>query len=197
MNLMKRSPELLALLASALLVNAANPRGAAHAQMADHNSMTESGETTPAKIARAMSAGPADVAKSARIIDTDAHGNIVVLREGSNGFTCMPGNPKAVGDPPMCEDAASMQWEADFKAHKPKPTNVVPGITYMLAGATQRSDSDPYDMTSPPIAIGPHWMIMWPFDPKTTGLPTTHKPAGAYIMWAGSPYAHVHIMGRP
>jgi hypothetical protein len=26
---------------------------------------------------------------------------------------------------------------------------------------------------------------------------TTHKPTGAYIMWAGSPYAHVHIMGRP
>jgi surface antigen len=38
---------------------------------------------------------------------------------------------------------------------------------------------------------------MWPFDPKTTGLPTTHKPTGAYIMWAGSPYAHVHIVGRP
>lgn len=40
-------------------------------------------------------------------------------------------------------------------------------------------------------------MIMWPFDPKTTGLPTTHKPTGAYIMFAGSPYAHLHIMGRP
>jgi hypothetical protein len=40
-------------------------------------------------------------------------------------------------------------------------------------------------------------MIMWPFDPKTTGLPTKHKPTGAYIMWAGSPYAHLHIMGRP
>ena len=50
---------------------------------------------------------------------------------------------------------------------------------------------------SPPIPIGPHWMIMWPFDPKATGLPTTHKPAGACIMWAGSPYAHLHVMGRP
>jgi hypothetical protein len=40
-------------------------------------------------------------------------------------------------------------------------------------------------------------MIMWPFDPKTTGLPTTHKATGAYIMWAGSPYAHMHVMGRP
>ena len=23
---------------------------------------------------------------------------------------------------------------------------------------------------------------MWPFDPKITGLPTTHKPTGAYII---------------
>jgi hypothetical protein len=40
-------------------------------------------------------------------------------------------------------------------------------------------------------------MILWPFDPKTTGLPTTHKATGVYIMWAGSPYAHIHVMGRP
>jgi len=102
-----------------------------------------------------------------------------------------------IGDPPMCTDAAAMQWSADFRARKAKPTNTEPGIIYMLAGATQRSDTDPYDTTSQPIPIGPHWMIMWPFDPKATGLPTTHKAAGAYIMWAGSPYAHLHVMGRP
>jgi hypothetical protein len=152
---------------------------------------------TQEKIARATSAGPENISESARIIDTDAQGNKVILREGSNGFTCMPGNPNVVGEPPMCVDAASMQWFADAKAHKPKPTNTVPGITYMLAGATQRSDSDPNDTTSMPIDVGPHWMIMWPFDPKATGLPVTHKDTGAYIMWAGSPYAHVHIMGRP
>jgi hypothetical protein len=152
---------------------------------------------TQEKIARAMSAGPDNISKSAKIIDSDPQGNKAVLREGSNGFTCMPGNPDVVGDPPMCADAASMQWASDFSAHQPKPTNIVPGITYMLAGATQRSDSDPYDKTSPPITVGPHWMIIWPFDPKTTGLPTTHRDTGAYIMWAGSPYAHVHVMGRP
>jgi hypothetical protein len=196
MTLMTRNLGLITLSAAVLLVSVTNPPGAAHAQTVDHSSATDAGETTQAKIARAMSAGPTDVAKSARIIDTNARG-IVVLREGNNGFTCMPGNPRAVGDPPMCADAAAMQWSADFKAHKPRPTNTEPGIIYMLAGATQRSDTDPYDTTSPPIPIGPHWMIMWPFDPKTTGLPTTHKPTGAYIMWAGSPYAHLHVMGLP
>lgn len=154
-------------------------------------------ETKEAKIARALSAAPEEVARAARVVDTDTDGKTIVLREGTNGFTCMPGNLKAVGDPPMCADAASMQWAADFRARKPKPTNKIPGITYMLAGATQRSDSDPYDKTGPAITVSPHWMIMWPFDAKTTGLPTTHKSTGAYIMWAGSPYAHLHVMGHP
>jgi len=197
MGFAKRSLRSLILLASVLLVNETNPQGAAQAQGPDHSSSMDANETTQAKIARALSAGPPDVALSAQVVDTDAQGKMAVLREGNNGFTCMPGNPKVVGDPPMCADAASMQWAADFKARKPKPTNTVPGITYMLAGATQRSDTDPFDTTSPPIQVGPHWMIMWPFDPKATGLPATHRERGAYIMWAGSPYAHVHVMGRP
>src|SRR5260370_39598896 len=96
-------------------------------------------ESVQARIARAMSAGPSEIAKSARIVDTDSQGKTVVLREGNNGFTCMPGNPKVIGDPAMCADAASMQWSADFRAHKPKPTNTVPGITYMLAVGREHS----------------------------------------------------------
>jgi hypothetical protein len=166
--------------------------------MEDMRGMTGSStDSAQVQIERALSAAPPEIAKSAKVLGTDANGKTVVLRDGNNGFTCMPGNPKVIGLPPMCADAASMQWGADFGAHKPKPTNTVPGITYMLAGATQRSDSDPYDKTSPAIHVGPHWMIMWPFDPKATGLPTKHKATGAYIMWAGTPYAHVHIMGNP
>ena len=196
MKLTKLSLTFLTLTASVLLISGLLLRGTAQTTPSDHNA-SAGDDSTQVKIARAMSAGPTEVAKAARIVDTDAQGKMVVLREGNNGFTCMPGNLKVVGEAPMCVDAPSMQWFADARAHKPKPTNTVPGITYMLAGATQRSDSDPNDTTSMPIEVGPHWMIMWPFDPKTTGLPITHKPTGAYIMWAGSPYAHVHIMGRP
>jgi hypothetical protein len=197
MKLAKRTLFFLATATAMLLVMETNFGRSVQARTLAQNSTPEESDTTPGKIARAMSAGPDDIARSARLIDTDAEGNTVVLREGSNGFTCMPGNPKVIGEPPMCVDVASLQWFADAKTHKPKPTNPVPGITYMLAGATQRSDSDPDDKTSPAITVGPHWMIMWPFDRKTTGLPTTHKPTGAYIMWAGSPYAHLHVMGRP
>jgi hypothetical protein len=68
----------------------------------------------------------------------------------------------------------------------------------MLAVATtQRSDSDPHDTTSMPIEVDPHWMIMRPFDPKTTRPPSAHKPTGAYIMWAGSPSAICKLCGAP
>jgi hypothetical protein len=197
MKIAKRTLSLLAAATAMLLVKEAKFGRPVQARTLVQNSTTEASDTTQGKIARAMSSGPDDIARSARIIDTDAESNTVVLRDGSNDFTCMPGNPKVIGEPPICVDAASLQWFTDAKAHKPGPTNTVPGITYMLAGATQRSDSDPNDTTSPAITVGPHWMIMWPFDPKTTGLPTTHRPTGAYIMWAGSPYAHLHVMGRP
>ena len=197
MKLTKLSLTFLTFTAAVPLISGMLLRGAAQTTPSDHNASAGSDDSTQVKIARAMSAGPTEVAKAARIVDADAQGKMVVLREGNNGFTCMPGNLKVVGEPPMCVDAPSMQWFADARAHKPRPTNTVPGVTYMLAGASQRSDSDPNDTTSMPIDVGPHWMIMWPFDPKTTGLPTTHKPTGAYIMWVGSPYAHVHIMGRP
>jgi hypothetical protein len=197
MSLMKQKLGLPGLAVAMTLAAVAIGREAVRAKEPDVHSSVVVDDATQKKIALAMSAGPAHIAATARIVDTDAQGQQVVLREGSSGFTCMPGNSKVVGAPPMCADAASLQWFADSKAHKPKPTNTVPGITYMLAGATQRSDSNPNDTTSMPIEVGPHWMIMWAFDPATTGLPTVHKATGAYIMWAGTPYAHLHVMGRP
>jgi hypothetical protein len=153
-------------------------RGQMHSMESSTSAAKESAET---KIARALSAGPAEIAKAATVAEMDGQGKLKILRQGTNGFTCMPGDPTGIGLPPMCADAVAMQWNDDFMHHKPKPTTTTPGIEYMLAGATQRSDSDPYDTTSPPIKIGPHWMILWAFDPKTTALPTTHKPTGAYI----------------
>lgn len=193
---MKSNSSVLAATFAALLLAALAPNALAQTHTAQSSALYAD-ELTEIKIARALSAAPPVVAEAATVAEMDSHGKMTVLRPGTNGFTCMPGDPSGVGQPAMCADEASLQWFKDFAEHKPKPTNTVPGITYMLAGATQRSDSDPYDTTSPAITVGPHWMIMWPFDPKATGLPTTHTPMGAYIMWAGTPYAHLHIMGRP
>ena len=57
-------------------------------------------ETKEAKIARALSAAPANVSEGAKVIDRDNNGAETVLRDGSNGFTCFPGHPGVVGDAP-------------------------------------------------------------------------------------------------
>ncbi|GEB38037.1 hypothetical protein GLI01_20720 [Gluconacetobacter liquefaciens] len=154
-------------------------------------------EPVEVKIARALSAGPPQVTADATVAEPAEKGELHILRQGRNGWTCLPGSNSIIGDPPMCEDAVALQWNQDREEGKPHPTTSVPGIEYMLGGATQRSDTDPHDMSSPAIKIGPHWMILWPFDPKTSGLPTVHKDSGAYIMYAGTPWAHIHVMGAP
>src|ERR1700761_428902 len=110
--------------------------------------------STKQKIALALSAGPNNIIKDATVAEPDGHGGMRILRQGTNDFTCMPGDPGGVGMPPMCMDKVAVQWNKDFDEHTPKPTTTVPGIEYMLAGATQRSDSDPNDNTSPAIKIG-------------------------------------------
>jgi hypothetical protein len=154
-------------------------------------------ESKEAKINRAMSAGPPSIAKDAKITDMDDKGNMVTLREGNNGWVCMPGHPDRVGDVAMCLDGPAMQWAQDLLGHKEKPSNTRPGIMYMLAGGTDWSATDPWATSGTPIKEPPHWMIMWPFDPKTSGLPTEPKQTGTWIMWAGTPYAHLMINQKP
>jgi hypothetical protein len=137
-------------------------------------------EPAAIQIARAISAGPKHVTDGARLTGTDAQGKTIVLREGDNGFVCRAGSLTVVAQPPQCSSTKS------------KPT-----ITYMLAGATQRSVTDPNDNTSPSLAIAPHWMIMMRFDPKTSGIPEAYTDTGAYLMWSQTSIGHMHINGAP
>lgn len=163
--------------------------------MPDENRMAE--EIKREKIRRAMLAGPASVTAEATVAEMDRQGNLTVLRPGTNEWVCIPGDQNVVGHADMALDPMGMVWFQDVRAKKPKPTNTSPGLIYMLNGATQRSFTDPFDTTSPPIPIGPHWMILWPFDAKAAGLSTVMRDAGTMVMFAGTPYAHLHICGSP
>lgn len=154
-------------------------------------------ESKEDKIARALSAAPASIAEQAKVVDRDEQGAEIVLRDGNNGFTCFPGHPGVVGDVTFCANQAALQWEKDFADHKRTPTNNEPGIEYMLRGGIDWSGSDPNATSGTPIKEPPHWMIMWPFDAKTTGLPTAPKQTGTWIMYAGTPWAHLMINQRP
>jgi hypothetical protein len=150
------------------------------------------------KIARAMRAGPIQITKEATVAEMNRHGDMTtILRQGTNGWVCTPGDENRISDPPMCIDRIGIQWFKDLLLRKPSPSNTTPGLCYMLCGATQHSNSDAFDTTSPAIPIGPHWMVLWPFDSAHCGLPTDVRDAGAWIMFAGTPYAYLHICGSP
>ena len=116
---------------------------------------------------------------------------------GDQRWICFPGNENKIGNVPMCCDPMGLQWMRDAMAGEPKPTNTAPGLIYMLCGATQHSNTDAADHTSPAIPIGPHWMILWPYDAARDGLPRTVRDAGAWVMFDGTPYAYLHICGTP
>lgn len=148
-------------------------------------------------IKSAMAAAPAAVAEKATIMAFEADGTMKTLRAGSNGFTCMPDSPATPGADPMCMDANAMKWAQAWIAHKPPPTDA-PGVMYMLAGGTDASNTDPYAKAPTGggdwIKTGPHLMVVGS-GKALEGYPSGPKPntAAPYVMWAGTPYAHLMI----
>lgn len=145
----------------------------------------------------AESAAPAAVAAGATIYAFGADGAMRTLREGSNGYWCMPDDPSTPGDDPMCGDANAMEWAMAWMSKKDPPKGKV-GLIYMLAGGSDASNTDPYG-TAPSdsnnwIKTGRHIMIMNAMD-QMTGYPTDPKPdtSKPYVMWHGTPYAHLMV----
>lgn len=184
-----------ALVSTGLLAAAPLPAGAAGQHSVDPAHLDE--EIKKEKIRRAILAGPSIVTAEATVAEMDHKGDLSVLRQGTNDWVCIPGNQNIVGWTDMALDPMGLVWLKDLLARKPKPTNERPGLIYMLNGATQRSYTDPFDTTSPAIPIGPHWMVMWPFDAKAAGLSAVMRDAGTMVMFAGTPWAHLHICGDP
>ena len=149
-------------------------------------------------IKSALSAAPAGVARNAKVVAMDGKGGMRTLRDGSNGFTCMPDEPTTPGPDPMCADAASMDFLHALLSKSAPPTGKV-GLLYMLAGGTDASNTDPFSAKPSAkdhwIKTGPHLMIVgadaafYDAYPKDAD-PDTSKP---YVMWAGTPYRHLMV----
>ena len=158
------------------------------------------GGNDAALIRSAMTAAPPAVARGATIVRMGANGQMRTLRRGHNGFTCMPDNPATPGPDPMCMDENAAAWVMAWVAHRPPPADRV-GLMYMLAGGTDASNEDPYSERPtrghPWVRTGPHLMVVgapsllanYPAGPR----PDTSRP---YVMWAGTPYAHLMIPVR-
>jgi hypothetical protein len=147
-------------------------------------------------IVSAMSAAPTKVAKGATIVAMEADGKMRTLREGKNGFTCMPDNPATPGPDPMCMDKNALDWAHAWIGHKTPAAGKI-GFMYMLAGGTDASNTDPYatkpDAKNNWVKTGPHVMIVGADGSFYDMYPKSAKPDTSvpYVMWAGTPYQHL------
>ncbi len=150
-------------------------------------------------IASAESAAPPAVASEATIYGFDSSGMMMTVREGKNGWWCMPDNPATPGPDPMCGDANAMEWvNAWMNKTAPPPGKV--GFGYMLAGGSD-SNTDPF--AAGPTAdnnwviTGPHVMVFNMGD-MMAGYPADAQPdpTKPYVMYAGTPYAHLMLPVR-
>ncbi|HDH34141.1 MAG TPA: hypothetical protein ENG88_01650 [Nitrospirae bacterium] len=154
------------------------------------------------QIALARSAAPSFISNDANIFIVNWNGKFKKVRAGTNGFTCYSDLDKIDAPVPSCMDAAAVQWWDDFVSGKPGPTNTVPGIAYMAQGALRwEKDGKIYmDWHTPGtkrVKEPPHWLVLWPIDPKINKLPTYPGKFGSYIMYDGTPWSHLMIYQDP
>lgn len=131
---------------------------------------TTSSHSDEWKIANALSAGPEAITKHATVVDWPAHpqegmSHGRVLREGDNGWICMPDVPGRPQHDPMCVDETMMQWlMATLEGKKPNIDKV--GLSYMLMGEARQGQGAPHVKDPAEVKewfyIGPHIMIVLP-----------------------------------
>jgi hypothetical protein len=150
-----------------------------------------------ALIDNAVSAAPEAVGNNAAVMKFGEGGELVSLREGTNGFTCFADDPATPVDDPACWDANGLLWLQALIAHEEPPEGKV-GISYMLKGGTGASNLDPY-MTEPPAGQTwmndpPHMMVV-NSDALNALYPTGEHPDASqpYVMYPDTPYAHIMI----
>jgi hypothetical protein len=139
----------------------------------------------------ALSAAWPGMAENATVVDWEGN----VLREGSNGYTCLPTPPQLTVAAPMCMDSEWMKW-ADAWQNKKDYAAESLGISYMLAGDGGASNIDPYaegpTEDNEWIREGAHLMILAPAA-LLEAYPTDPQNGGPYVMWKGTPYAHLMV----
>jgi len=168
-----------------------HPRGMSHAQVVE----------------AASRGGPESISRAAAIAWIDSTGRLHQMRPGSNGFTCFILVPDPIGGP-ICADQNSMAWfNAFLTGQSAPPALSSPGISYMAAGGAHWEDAQgnvlmehdlsPHAPGSRRVMEPPHWMVLWPFDPATSGLPARPNASGTYIMFGGTPWAHLMVYQDP
>jgi hypothetical protein len=156
--------------------------------------------TPEAKVASATSAAPPAISGQAAVMEMDAAGAMTELRAGTNGWMCMPDIGTTPGTDPICVDPTWQQWFGAYVAKTPPQVSGV-GVAYMLQGGSDASNTDPFTTQPAPgaswVDSGAHIMIVPPNTAMLDAFPTDHAAGGPYVMWKGTPYAHLMVPVTP
>jgi hypothetical protein len=162
--------------------------------------------TDAQKIASAMSAAPGEIAKGATIMDwpEGTSKEMRQLRAGTNGWVCYPSSPaqseRTQFEDPMCLDKAWQGW-AEAWMNKTPPSGKGAGIAYMLKGDKGASNTDPHATGPTPdnqwVVTAPHVMVLFEDTKILDSFPTDPTTGGPYVMWKGTPYAHLMVPVAP
>jgi hypothetical protein len=162
----------------------------------------QASRTTGQKIADALSAAPASVSRNATVMDwpMTTGGPMQQLRVGSNGWVCYPTTPivyeNGARRDAMCLDSEFQGW-ANAWMGQTAPAPKRAAVAYMLQGDAGASNTDPYakapTSSNDWVMSGPHVMVIVPDPSSLDGMPTDAKNGGPWVMWKGTPYAHIMV----
>lgn len=148
------------------------------------------------KVRMARGAAPWEVAVGARVVEMGDSG-MTEIAPGTSGWTCIVDVPVTPVPDPMCADSMFLEFVgAQMAGRTPQIRSMAVG--YMLHGGQVASDTDPMKMRPDSgqdwLVDPPHLMIAMP-NPRTAfaGLPTTRTSGGPWVMWTGTPYAHLMV----
>ena len=144
-------------------------------------------------IKSAMSAAPSSISAKAAVMDWD----FKLVREGSNGWTCLPDRANTPGNDPWCVNGPWLNFLRAY-VNKTKPTYKEIGFAYMLMGDTPVSNKYPYTTKATGkedwvTNLGPHLMMLVPDQNVLKNISTDHLNGGPWVMWPDTPYAHIMI----
>lgn len=146
----------------------------------------------------ALSAAPLGIAEQATIMDwpSTAGGDLVQLRAGANGWTCLTDDPTTPRNDPVCLNDNALEFlKAKLAGRDPKYTGV--GIGYRLQGGNSASITDPA-LAKPAdgqswLVDGPYLFVVSPWTLDPAFYSTDPKSGGPYIKFGGTPYQQLVI----
>ena len=162
-----------------------------------------------AQVAGAVQAAPADQRATATVVGFDAQGKHTTVRKGTGTLVCLADDPKDTTFSVACYHKDLEPFMArgrELAAAGTKGRGPAEDVRYKeIAAGTLKMPTVPalltivqgsgFDVASGTVADSyTRWVIYTPgATPESTGLPTTPGPGAPWLMFPGTPGAHIMI----